>query len=306
MATANSTSPPIQRYCCEMEMAHSGCPLLSQRSERQYVPTILNRDGKMDLALVNTGGTVSIFLGAGDGTFKTGPVYNVGVNPNRAVVSDFNGDGKPDIAVLSGTSNGNPAAVWILLGNGDGTFQGPASTFQGMGPYFDITTADFNGDGIPDLGVPYELLNTDSPPLVAILLGNGDGTFRPPMNTAVEANGNPFAVGAADFNGDGKPDLVVAGCCGAADMMYFAGNGDGTFLSGVHFSAGPSPRRIAVGDLNGDGAPDLLISNNAGVAVLLNSASAAPRAIQRTRRTHLMAKGKSEPQTSKIGLLLRF
>ena len=112
----------------------------------------LNKDGKVDVAVTNdnsAGGTVSVLLGNGDGTFGSPVPYPVEFGPLSVAIADFDGDGNPDLAVANATSN----TVSLLRGNGDGTFQ-PAQGFRiGENPS-DILAADFNGDGLPDLAFP--------------------------------------------------------------------------------------------------------------------------------------------------------
>src|SRR6266581_2760911 len=123
--------------------------------------------------------------------------------PSGIAVGDFNGDGKPDLAVV----NFGDWNVYLLLGNGDGTFQPAKSVFFSPGFPWYIAEDDFNGDGKPDLAVSSVVDNT-----VSVVLDNGDGTFLPALISAVGANAWYFAVG--DFNGDGILDLAVAdyGC----------------------------------------------------------------------------------------------
>src|SRR6266566_4819084 len=168
-----------------------------------------NGDGKLDLAVDDYGcpldcnsspsNAVTVLLGNGDGTFLPAPSLTVGNGPAGVAVGDFNGDGKPDLAV----ANLNDNTLSILLGNGDGTFQAP-QTFAGVGtkPYF-VAVGDFNRDGKPDLVITNHLGNT-----VTVLLGNGDGTFQPAQTFLV--NSDPVYATVGDFNGDGVQDLAVA------------------------------------------------------------------------------------------------
>ena len=143
-----------------------------------------NSDGRNDLVTVNDlANDVSILLGNGDGTFQPGMTFAVGYGPRSVVTGDFNGDGRIDLAVTDATG------VSVLLGNGDGTFQ-PAVEYAAGHVSYAIVTGDFNGDGITDLAVANSgnlFFDVGDPGEVSILLGNGDGTFRPPSNTPRES-----------------------------------------------------------------------------------------------------------------------
>jgi uncharacterized repeat protein (TIGR01451 family) len=186
--------------------------------------------------------------------------YPVGMSPWQVVVGDFNGDGKPDLAVANSGSN----FVSILLGNGDGTFQ-PALMADAGGPQLSIALGDFNGDGKLDL-VVITRFGGASGPGVSILLGKGDGTFLPPVQ--IQSNANVSHVVVGDFNLDGKLDLAVAGGTvnGMTTMPFlnvFLGKGDGTFQAPTSIAlAGLSgtPYSLAVADFNGDGKPDLALA----------------------------------------------
>jgi hypothetical protein len=171
----------------------------------------LNGDGKLDLAVPSSGGTVSILLGNGDGTFQPAVNYPAGYAPASVAVGDFNGDGKLDLAVANfgiPCCSGPRGSVAILLGNGDGTFQPPSHYAAGSNP-LSIATADFNNDGKLDLAVSTDYSG------VQVLLGNGDGTFQPAVRYNVPAYAASLAI--ADFNNDGKPDLAVADTAGVFD-----------------------------------------------------------------------------------------
>lgn len=220
-----------------------------------------NGDGKSDVAVVNyQSNTVSILLSNGDGTFRSAVDYATAPFPIAIVVGDFNGDGKLDLAVV-----GVGTGVSILLGNGDGTFRPHVDFPAGSDPRA-IAVADFNRDGKADLAVA-TTASSSGPAVVAIFLGNGDGTFGPEADypSSGVMVGNNMLV--ADFNGDGKPDLAMA--AGAGVSLQF-GNGDGTFQMALAYLAGAFADSVAVGDFNKDGVPDLAAADgiNNVVAVL--------------------------------------
>ena len=192
-----------------------------------------NGDGNVDLAVGNEAGTtIGILLGNGDGTFQAQVNYAVGRLPQGIQVGDFNGDGKEDLAVLNNGDNN----ISILFGNGDGTFQTQVTYPVGSDPV-GLVIADFNGDGIQDLSTG----NTDQADLTqSILLGNGDGTFQPQMK--FPAGNFPYGEVAADFNGDGLPDLAIS------DFNYSTAT---ILLSEVTQTATATITGVAVGGASG-------------------------------------------------------
>jgi hypothetical protein len=247
----------------------------------------LNGDGKPDLAITqgddNGSGnsfsiySVSVLLGNGDGTFQAPALYGTAIYPSYLLIADFNGDGKLDLAVADTGNNffpySTPAAVSILLGFGDGTFVGQTDYSSSWIPY-QLLSADFNGDGKPDIGV-------EGVSAVAVYLGNGDGTFQPEVETSLTQPALGFAAG--DFNGDGKADVATVysnctnGNCPPGDAVVLISNGDGTFQTPVEYAVGLQSEHVspnvAVGDFNGDGKPDLAVTNLGAntVSILLNN-----------------------------------
>jgi hypothetical protein len=192
-----------------------------------------------------------------------------GIDAFAVAVADLNGDGKPDIVVTNYCGINCTQGAAVLLGNGDGTFQ-PAVTYN-SGPYGEsIVVADVNGDGKPDLVVMNECDNSGSCSgggLIAVLLGNGDGTFQTARNY-YSGGVNPFSIAVADINGDGKPDLVVAnrgdsnGNTNNGTVSVLLGNGDGTFQTAVDYASGGGfANSVAVADVNGDGYLDVVVAN---------------------------------------------
>jgi FG-GAP-like repeat len=171
----------------------------------------LNHDGIPDLVVANNGtqqngdyGNVAVLLGKGDGSFEKPVGYRAGKDPYALVLADFNRDGNLDMAVVGPTLLGPRNVVRILLGKGDGTFGPPKAYPSGLYP-ISIVTADFNGDGIPDLAVAN--YTNPSPCHVSVMLGNGDGSFQPPVKFRVGVSPEQLIV--ADFTHDGKPDIAT-------------------------------------------------------------------------------------------------
>jgi hypothetical protein len=163
------------------------------------------------------------------------------------VTADFNGDGNLDLLVVGSDPTTLNWSYSVLLGNGDGSFQlpivYPQSVYTGNLQSFSVAVADFNNDRKFDVAI------SSGNQSLALLLGNGDGTFAAP-SYVFDAGASPLVV--ADFNGDGKMDI-------AAGNGILFGNGDGTFqpevfptsltnFYGAQFTA----------DFNNDGKPDLL------------------------------------------------
>ncbi len=169
-------------------------------------------------------------------------------NPTAIVTGDWNGDGKPDLAVGSLFST----TITILLGNGDGTYTSVLGPTVPTDSY-ELTAGDFNSDGKTDLAVVSTQQNT-----AVILLSNGDGTFT--NGSELELSGSPGGIVTGDFNADGKLDLAVSSANFNSISIYL-GNGSGGFTPTSNVNTQNNPGPMAVGDWNGDGIADLAVAN---------------------------------------------
>jgi len=257
-----------------------------------YLAGDFNGDGKLDLIVetaTNQGNGAVVLLGNGDGTFTTGPTLESTFYLANLVSGDFNGDGKLDLVTFQydANSSGNYYYAIVYLGNGDGTFQlSPADpTFSNISNFYsnNLTVGDFNGDGKLDFiaeGTLASGANSDIyTDAYTVFLGDGSGSFTaiPPVAVplAVSKNGGSYvsnsALSVTDFNGDGKPDIVIVN---DAAMQVLTGNGDGTFNPLANVDSGaegehPSNWSSGVGDFNGDGVPDFVgVDSNTGLATV--------------------------------------
>jgi hypothetical protein len=229
-----------------------------------------NGDGTRDLVTANVGSNdVSVILLNADGSVKSNRRYPVGFRPQRVRTGDLDGDGHEDLATVNFGAGGPGAGdLSVLFGEGDGAFGSDVRLPAGWVPV-DLIVEDFDGDGRADIAVANQSSSIIGN--VLVLLSMGDRTFAPP---AYLGGGSYPSVQTADFNGDGRADLV-APRRGSESVSVFLGIRKGLFAEGRLVTVGPEPYFVSVGDLNGDGNADLAVSTAAslgrplGISVVL-------------------------------------
>ncbi len=221
----------------------------------------MNGDHALDLVMLDGNNKLDVFMNNGNGTFAAPVVYSAGTSPVGLAVGDFNGDGKPDVAIINAPASGatdGSATIYLNSGNGVLTLSG-SSPDVGPSPSA-VTTADVDGDGKDDLIVT----DDGSGNTVSVLVSNGDGTFQAKVTYATD--GDPTAVAAAPLRIGGKPDLAVSTFFGTG-LDILLNNGDGTFGVSKSFATGSNPNGVIIDDVTRDGIPDVEVTNDFGDSV---------------------------------------
>ncbi len=203
-------------------------------------------------SVCETASTMVMLLNVGNCSLTASQTGNVDYSPAPPMVRSF------------AVRHANPSGTFLQFGG---------SPF-GVGPApIAVVTGDFNGDGVPDLAAANANGNS-----VTVLLGNGSGGFTAAAGSPFLVGSGPNSIAVADFNGDGKPDLVTADA-NSNSLTVLLGDGLGGFTAapGNPFAAGPGASSVTVGDFDRDGIPDIAAANSpiGSVTILLGNGRGA-------------------------------
>jgi subtilisin family serine protease/Tol biopolymer transport system component len=250
-----------------------------------------NGTGSIDLAVASAiNGKVTILLDFNGSTFNSIlNVGNVGTEPGSMIAANVDGDGDLDLVVAADRGGSGPTElvqrglVTVLVNNGSGVFAPRAgqSQFETGGHFaFGVAAGHFNGDAVLDLAVAHfgSKAGGDALGKLAIMFGNGNGSFGPP--TLLDyTNGlgiQPVGLATADFDGNGRTDVAVANF-GNDTVSILWGQTSGTFIISAPFSVAKGPFDLTAADIDKDNDVDLVASSifqGAGsISILRNRAS---------------------------------
>ena len=227
-------------------------------------------DSFPDIVTANmTDGTVSVFLGNGDGTFGARQDFMTGGTTSDARVGDLDGDGKPDLV----TANYSANSFSVLKGNGDGTFQAHKD-YPTDSRAYGVAIGDLNEDGKPDVAVSNNGTN-----VYGIYLGKGDGSFQTPVYYEANNGAGPADIELIDMDGDGHLDLVNS--VDASDFVtVLFGLGDGTFRNEADAATAGLPQALAFGDFDHSGTLDVAVAEESGKSFRVIPATYMPPVAQ--------------------------
>jgi hypothetical protein len=273
--------------------AHKGCAsILSQNADGTFaaqqtlsidasaiVVADLNANGIADLAVTSyphdQNGAIRVAFGNGDGTFQQSQVLYPQPEDHfleDIAVGDLNNDGFMDIVAALHTKGSEDAYIVVLLADGRGGYLPPQLYVAGERAMV-VKLADLNNNGVLDALVAPGMIGTSDS--IAVLLGNGDGTFQP--HQLHEVGGSPSDIATGDLITNGSLDLVVANFCCLGDdrLSVLYGSGDGTFMPAMDVPTGWGATSVDLGDIDGDGWVDAVVGFHfeESIAVHLNNFS---------------------------------
>ena len=230
---------------------------LGTASDRSYSGRLvdMDRDGDLDVVISNDQPDPKlVYLNDGKGHFHVGSTYgNAGWETRNATVADVDGDGWPDIVVANRSGNGTPN--YVCFNRGAARFDADCVAFS-REPATTIAAADFNGDRMIDLAVPFRDGGQSR-----VYLGGAKGTFSAER---VVPFGPPDATirmtEAADLDGDGRLDLVAIDEQ-VGTTVYLAERNGGFAAGALVADKTAVPYAVAVADVNGDGRPDIVVGH---------------------------------------------
>jgi hypothetical protein len=223
----------------------------------------IDGDGKPDIVVANTNdGTISVLrnISSGQGNIAFAQKVDFTACPSvqRLAVADFNGDGKPDIAVVGWTNSGN--SLFILTNAstpGTISFSSPIPVASVSDPAA-IAVGDFNMDGKPDIAVS----SLGSSPGVYVYTNNSTvGTVSFGFSKNLITESGPAGMSVGDLNGDGLPDIAVANGTSTVSVFQNAPGGFSTSAVNYPLPSGAIPVCVTMGDIDGDGRPDFIVGN---------------------------------------------
>ena len=239
----------------------------------------VNGDGKLDVVASSAfsdnevlggigafgGYLVSVLDGDGAGNLGLAQIYRVGPDAYSLLVSDLNGDNRPDILTISQTEN----TTCLLINDGNGGFGSPFGGTLGYlsgvtnAPIPSSTpqTVDLNGDGKPDVLLMEFGTYSSVPSEITALLNDGTGKLSAPVRTPISVGPNdPYPIFTAGaFRSSTTADLIYVSTYESPLVAFFPGKGDGTFGTPVTLATLPNPYRVVSGDFNKDGKLDFAV-----------------------------------------------
>ena len=209
-----------------------------------------NRDGLVDFAVANiTGGTMSVFMGQGDGTFLAPVTYPSGASARGLATLDAEGDGDVDLVIAHRTGS----SMGLHRNNGDGTFAAVDLFNGGVNGETAVSAADADNDGHMDLFIAGYFSAE-----VSCMLNDGTGTFA--VSDAAVTGGNPWMTAIGDLDADGNIDVTTCNASGD-NASIIMGDGTGQIATAANHPIGDFSLAIELGDIDGDGDLDLVSSS---------------------------------------------